>query len=142
MSTIEKVELKENVLTLFYAGEINSTTAADVEKESFAAIDKNQFSTLILDFEDVSYVSSAGLRVILKIKQKCNDLHIINAVLSVYEVLSMTGFTSIISVKKALAKVDISNCEVIGSGYFSTVYRLDRDTIVKAYKTNIPMEDV
>ncbi len=142
MSLIKRTELKEDVLTLFFAGEINSTTAGDVETESFEAIRKHQFKTLILDFEEVSYVSSAGLRVILKIKQKCDDVHILNATLSVYEVLSMTGFTSIIDVKKALNRVDVTNCEVIGSGYFSTVYRLDRDTIVKAYKKDMPMEDV
>ena len=142
MNLIAKTELKDEVLTLFFVGEINSTTASDVEKESFEVIDKQTFKTLILDFEQVSYVSSAGLRVILKIKQKCDDVHIYNATLSVYEVLSMTGFTSIIDVHKALNRVDVTNCEVIGSGYFSTVYRLDRDTIVKAYKHDMPIEEV
>ncbi|MCR4698575.1 MAG: hypothetical protein K5762_04325 [Bacilli bacterium] len=49
MSLIKRIELKEDILTLFFAG--------DVETESFEAIRNHQFKTLILDFEEVSYVS-------------------------------------------------------------------------------------
>ena len=51
----------------------------------------------------------------------------------------MTGFTNIMDVKKALKRVYVSGAEVIGSGYFSTVYRIDKDTIIKVFnKTSDP----
>ena len=80
----------------------------------------------------LSYISSAGLRVFVRLKQ-LYDVSIINASLEVYDIFQMTGFTSIMEVKKALRKIDLKHAEVIGDGFFSTVYRLNKDTIVKVF---------
>ena len=122
-----------NVLVLSLEGEINSANAGEIEKEANEKIAAHTFSKLVLDFTNITYVSSAGLRVILKLKQKFDDLTIIEASLVVYDVLSMTGFTDIMEIHKALNRVDVTNAEVVGSGFFSTVYRIDKDTIVKVF---------
>lgn len=128
-----KHTLNNEVLTLFLEGELNSSNAEEVEKEINEIIDNSSFKKIVLDLDLLHYISSAGLRVVLKLQQKYTDLEIINASLEVYDVFEMTGFTSIMKIKKALRKVDISNAEVIGDGYFSTVYRLNKDTIVKVF---------
>lgn len=125
--------LDKDVLTIFLEGEMNSYSAGPMESEILETTEHTQFKSLVLDLEHLHYISSAGLRVVLKLKQKYKDLSIINASLEVYDVFEMTGFTTMMPVKKALRKVDISNAEVIGDGYFSTVYRLDKDTIVKVF---------
>ena len=125
--------LNDNVLTLFFEGELNSYNSENIEKEIEATLEGKEFATLDLDFSHLHYISSAGLRIILKLKQKYNDTHIIEASLEIYDVLNMTGFTNIMDVKKALKRVYISGAEVIGSGYFSTVYRIDKDTIIKVF---------
>ena len=129
-----KFTLDNNVLTLFFEGELNSYNADDVDKEIEEAIGNQSFQTLNLDFSKLRYVSSAGLRIILKLKQKYDDVHVKEVSLEVYDVLSMTGFVNIMDVSKALKVVDIKGAEVIGEGFFSTVYRLDKDTIVKVFK--------
>ncbi len=129
-----KFTLDNNILSLFFEGELNSYNADDVEKEIEEVTDHQTFQTLNLDFSQLRYVSSAGLRIILKLKQKYDDVHIKEASLEVYDVLSMTGFTNIMDVSKALKVIDIKGAEVIGEGFFSTVYRLDKDTIVKVFK--------
>lgn len=129
-----RFNLNDNVLTLFFVGELNSYNADDVEKEIDDVISNQSFKTLLLDFSELRYVSSAGLRIILKLKQKYDDTHVVEVALEVYDVLNMTGFTNIMDVKKALKVVDVSNAQVIGEGFFSTVYRLDKDTIVKVFK--------
>ena len=126
--------LSKDVLTLYFEGELNSYNAEDVEKEIDEVIGDHSFNTLILDFGKMRYVSSAGLRVILKLKQKYDDTRITEVPLEVYDVLDMTGFTNIMAVSKSLKVVDIKGKEIIGEGFFSTVYRLDRDTIVKVFK--------
>ena len=128
-----KFTLDNNVLTLFFEGELNSYNADDVEKEIEEVTDHQSFQTLNLDFSALRYVSSAGLRIILKLKQKYDDVHVKEASLEVYDVLSMTGFVNIMDVSKALKVVDVKGAEVIGEGFFSTVYRLDKDTIVKVF---------
>lgn len=134
--------LDNNVLVLFFDGELNSYNADTVEKEIEATIGDQQFASLRLDFTNLSYISSAGLRIILKLKQKYNDTTIIEASLEVYDVLDMTGFTNIMDVKKALKVVDISHAEVIGKGFFSTVYRVDKDTIVKVFERTSDPEQI
>ena len=126
--------LDNDVLSLFFEGELNSYNAEDVEKEIEDVISDKSFKTLVLDFAKLNYVSSAGLRILLKLKQKYNDTQVREVSLEVYDVLNMTGFTNIMEVTKALKVVDIKGAEVIGEGFFSTVYRLDKDTIVKVFK--------
>ena len=129
-----KFEHSKQTLIIFPKGKIDSVTSPTVEKEIFEVIEKNKnFKSLILDFSDVDYISSAGLRTILKVKQAYDDLSVIETSLEVYETFSMTGFTTLMDIRKALRRVDVSNAKVIGDGYYSTVYRLDGDTIVKVF---------
>ena len=126
-------KIENEILTLFFEGELNSYNSDNIEKEIEKTIEGISFKTLILDFEALHYISSAGLRIVLKLKQKYGDVIIDNASLEVFDVLSMTGFVNIMTVKKALKRVYISGAEVIGEGFYSTVYRVDKDTIIKVF---------
>ncbi len=128
-----RFELSDNLLTLFFEGELNSYNADVMEKEIDEVLSSSKFQTLNLDFAKLQYISSAGLRIILKIKQKHDDSHVINANLDVYDVLQMTGFTNIMDVKKAMREMSVEGAEIIGEGFFSTVYRIDKDTIIKVF---------
>ena len=128
-----RFNLEENKMVLFLEGELNSYNSENVEKEIEQTIAGKEFKSLTLDFSNLHYISSAGLRIILKLKQRYDDLTIVEASLEVYDVLSMTGFTNIINVKKALKRVYINGAQVIGEGFFSTVYRIDKDTIIKVF---------
>ena len=127
-----KYTLEKETLTIFLEGELNSFNAEQTEEEISKIIKDNPFKKLVIDVELLKYISSAGLRVILKLKQQY-DVSIINASLEVYDIFQMTGFTNMMSITKALRVVDIENAEVIGDGFFSTVYRLNTDTIVKVF---------
>ena len=137
-----RFQLNERVLTLYFEGELNSYNADNMEKEIEDVVSKQDFDTLYLDFSNLHYISSAGLRIILKLKQKYNDTHVIEASLEIYDVLNMTGFTNIMDVKKALKRVYISGAQVIGEGYFSTVYRIDKDTIIKVFNRTSDPEQI
>lgn len=86
--------------TLFFSpvGRLDTTTAPELEEELTAAI--VGIKELILDFGDVSYVSSAGLRVILKM-QKLMKAHggmkVTGANAMVMEVFEITGFTDFLT---------------------------------------------
>ena len=128
-----KYELNNETLTIFFEGEFNSSNAQEIGEEATKIASENKFEKLILDFDNVTFISSAGLRVVLSLKQKYPNTSLINANLQVYDILQMTGFTSMMSVSKALRKIELGNAEVIGDGFFSTVYRLNKDTIVKVF---------
>ena len=137
-----KYSLNNDSLTIKLVGSINSTNADNIEKDINKIIEKNSFSSIELDFSDVDYISSAGLRVILKLKQRHNNFEITDVSRDVYEIFKMTSFTEIMTIKKALNKVSVDGKEIIGEGYFSKVYRLDRDTIVKVYTNGTDIKDI
>lgn len=97
-----------------------------------------EHNALVFDAAELVYISSAGLRALLKaVKSEeaagHEKVRIINASRDIYDILEMTGFSSLMEVSRALRKVEVDGCEVIGRGFYGTVYRLDEDTIVKVY---------
>ena len=130
-----------NELTVFLKGRIDSSNASDTENRLVSEI--GGFSgELVLDAGELSYISSAGLRVILRLKKAHKDMKIVNVSSDVYEIFEMTGFTEMIDISKAYRQVSIDGCEVIGEGANGIVYRLDPDTIVKVYKNHDALEEI
>ncbi len=114
-------------------GHIDSANAAAVEKEINEAMDREAPASLTLDASDLKYISSAGLRIILRLRKEMKDLKIIDVQPEVYEIFDMTGFTEMVDIQKAYRVISVEGCEVIGQGANGKVYRIDPDTIVKVY---------
>ena len=135
-------KIENNIITINIVGKIDSNNHSEVYSEIKEILDKNQFESILLDFKEVNYISSAGLRVILKLKKEYDKLSIINTSSDVYEVFNMTGFTQLIDITKASRFVSVKGKEVIGDGFFSTVYRIDPDTIVKVFNRTSDEEQI
>jgi anti-sigma B factor antagonist len=82
-------------------GRLDTTTAPQLEKEladQFEGTEK-----LVLDFENLQYISSAGLRVLLSTQKKINaqgaSMVIRNANDMIMDVLDVTGFLDILTVE-------------------------------------------
>ena len=130
-----KSELKEGVLTLFPEGHVDSKNAAEFERDVMGAAEAAPGARIVVDVEALEYVSSAGLRVFMKLARVAKGtLSVINASPDVYDIFEVTGFTELMDVRKRLREVSVEGCEVVGQGGNGTVYRLDEDTIVKVYK--------
>ena len=108
-------------------GKIDSTNAAKFEKEIMAVKPSE------LDASQLEYISSAGLRVLLKLAKSVGDVTVNNVSSEVYEIFDVTGFTDILNVKKALRQISVEGCEMIGAGGYGSVYRIDEESIVKVY---------
>lgn len=128
-------------LVVSLSGRVDSTNAAETEKK-IAEQTKGFTGTLILDAADLQYISSAGLRVILRLKKANPTTQIINVSSDVYEIFDMTGFTEMMEISKAYRKISIDGCEVIGEGANGVVYRIDADTIVKVYKNQDALSEI
>ena len=99
--TVMTMEIKRNAeqTTVEIAGRLDTTTAPALDKTIAENIaDSKQ---LVLDFQNLEYISSAGLRVLLgaqKKMQKTGALRLKNVRGEVMEVLEMTGFTDILTI--------------------------------------------
>ncbi|RKY61262.1 MAG: anti-anti-sigma factor [Candidatus Neomarinimicrobiota bacterium] len=67
-----KIEKIENIYIFSIEGNLDSNTAGDLEKKLIPVIDPNN-TRFILDFSELNYISSAGLRVLLSAAKKLNQ---------------------------------------------------------------------
>ena len=124
----------DGVLVCYPTGRIDITNAAGFEQELNAALAEHPGAKLVLDAGELEYISSAGLRVLLRQRQAAGELTLRNVSQTVYEILDVTGFTSMLTVEKALRFISVKGLEQIGAGKHSVVYRLDGETILKVVK--------
>ncbi len=92
--------LNEKTLTVKVSGRLDTTTAPDLEAELKSSLDG--IEELVLDFSDLEYISSAGLRVLLssqKIMNSQGTMKVtgVNDVIS--EIFEVTGFCDILTIE-------------------------------------------
>lgn len=137
-----KHELHDQILTISLEGRVDSANASQVEAELTEIRTNNPFEQLILDAENLEYISSAGLRVVLRVRKEVPTVKMINVRAEVYEILDMTGFTEMMKVEKGYRRLSVDGCEVIGQGANGKVYRIDSDTIIKVYFNADALPDI
>ena len=125
--------IDKDILYIAVEGRVDASNAADAEKKIFEIKNTNPDKHVVLDADKLEYVSSAGLRVILKLRKEAPKLAIINVIPEVYEVFDMTGFTDMVTVEKAYRRMSVEGCEFIAKGANGAVYRYDNETILKTY---------
>jgi len=90
-----------NPLVIRLYGSIDTAYAQTLEPELMAELDA-EYTEVVLDFTDVSFIASSGLRVLLKLGQKASkkgvvmQLHNLNDVVS--EVMKISGFDRIFKI--------------------------------------------
>ena len=97
--TIEK-NLNGTELTVTITGRLDTTTAPQLEAEFKQSI--NGIEKLVLDFANLEYLSSAGLRVLLaaqKAMNKQGEMVIRNVNETVNEIFEVTGFIDILTIE-------------------------------------------
>ncbi len=130
--------------TILLDSSYNSATSPKFEADLFQLVESMQpeltdNTVLTLDAEKLGYISSAGLRVILKLKKHHSELKIINVSPEVYSIFEVTGFNSMVKIRRAIREIDLTGAVEIGHGLSSHVYRLNDDFVAKIYVSRIPL---
>ena len=92
--------ISDGTLTLTIDGRIDSITAPELEEQIHDNLDG--IHCVILDFNKVEYISSAGLRVLLttqKAMSRQGGLILTNVNDTVMDVFTVTGFTEILTIQ-------------------------------------------
>ena len=135
-------ENKNGTLTVFLSGRIDSNNAQATEEKINALRAENAHDALLVDAGSLEYISSAGLRIILRLKKAESEMKVVNVNPEVYEIFDMTGFTEMMTIEKAYRKISVEGCQVIGQGANGKIYRIDTDTIVKVYMNPDSLDDI
>ncbi|MCR4924881.1 MAG: STAS domain-containing protein [Clostridiales bacterium] len=91
---------ENGTLLVTLAGRLDTTTAPQLEAELKKSIGSNKMLTL--DFAELEYISSAGLRVILaaqKVMNKQGEMVIKNVNETIMEIFEVTGFVDILTIE-------------------------------------------
>lgn len=99
MLKLEKKSENGN-LTIALEGRLDTATSPELEKELKASLDG--VTALTLDFAQLEYISSAGLRVLLTAQKTMNKqgaMKILHANETIREIFEVTGFSDILTIE-------------------------------------------
>lgn len=88
-----------SALTVHIIGRLDAVSALELDKDFSAAL--NGVTDLTIDLADLEYISSAGLRTLLKTQKRMDKqgaMRIKNIRENVREVLDMSGFTNFLTI--------------------------------------------
>lgn len=87
------------VLTLYVEGHVDSKNANEFSREVMAALDDAPGAAVVIDMEKLEYMSSAGLRVLMKVIRRTNGaVKAINVSPDIYDIFEITGFDEMMEV--------------------------------------------
>ncbi len=97
--TIDKIQ-DGKALKVKVSGRLDTTTAPQLEEELNASL--AEVEDLTMDFEELEYISSAGLRVLLsaqKVMNKQGTMTVIGVNDTIMEIFEVTGFSDILTIQ-------------------------------------------
>lgn len=96
-----KKQLDGSKLTVKLSGRLDTTTAPEFESSLKQSLDK--VTDLTLDFSELDYISSAGLRVMLSAQKTMNaakgSMRVVGSNEIVKEIFDVTGFSDILTIE-------------------------------------------
>ncbi len=143
---MDEIRLKEagkNTVVIEFNGRISRDNAEEADQELTRLRSENTEDQLVFDFEHLEYISSAGLRVLLKAaKKEKKKIQIFNIPLIIYDILEDTGFVRMFEAHKAMKRYSLSDFEIIGRGANGEVYRVDSENVIKVFQKTAPLEEI
>ena len=132
--TVKMTESTNDKLVIAVSGKIDGMNSDEFKEQVKKIRDSHPDGDLVLDMDGLEYISSAGLRVILKFSKEEDDrLKLVNVSWDVMEIFSMTGFSEFINITKKMKEISVDPSGLLGKGANGEVYRIDDERIVKLF---------
>ncbi len=143
--------IKDGDLYFNLSGRIDSQNVTDLSNMLASERKNHPKGSVVFDCEDLTYISSAGLRAFLNFKKKEEAvIKIINVLPDVYKIFDITRFTEIFDiskksytpgkVSKKLRDISDENVQEIAHGGGITLYNIGDDILMKVYKAGTNFE--
>ena len=89
-------------------GRLDSNNTPDVEKNLYETLNSyqdNEIEGIAFEANELDYISSSGLKMVLKCRKKYDYVSVNNVSDEVYDVFEMVGFDKIIDISKKTSKI-------------------------------------
>lgn len=137
--TFENIDRR---LIIHVDGHVDANEAIRMQSEIETAINTSADSVdaITLDAQEMSFISSMGLRVIIALKKRFDDFVITEVSPEVYNVFDITGLVRIMTIEKSLPHISLAETQLVNGT--QSVYRISDDTVVKVYDKTKTKADV
>jgi len=133
-------EKSGDTLTVRLDGRLDGVAAPSLD----AKLALDSVRQLVLDFGACHYISSAGIRSVLKAHQAMTKAQgkmvVTNVSPHVREVFDLTGLSDMITIGKKTREISLEGLELLSAGVCGECYRLDHETVVKVYHEGVELE--
>ena len=89
--------INEETLEITIKGRLDTSTSEEFEK----VINSLEKTNVVLDLSQLDYISSSGLRCILRLYKSTKELKVLNPNDMVYEVFEITGFVDFLDIERS-----------------------------------------
>ena len=100
--TIES-KRENGILTIYMPDRIDASNASEAETQIESIRDLENEENIVLDADKLEYISSAGLRIIIKLVKREKSVTVTNVSPAVYDIFEVSGFTNFITIEKKAA---------------------------------------
>lgn len=137
-----KAELEGDKLFFNISGSIDTMNSPDLYADFIVIRENYGDISVIFDCENLTYISSTGLRFFLKVhKEEKHGIKLINVAPNVYERFEMAGFIDFFEVSKSIQNISDKDFKKIGSGGGIDIYSSD-DLLLKVYSAETNLSTV
>ncbi|MBR1629037.1 MAG: anti-sigma factor antagonist [Lachnospiraceae bacterium] len=113
------------------------------EKNLFERLNRFDGDRVVFDMVNLEYISSAGLRVLLKCRKRMETPIVLEHVSDeVYDILSITGFYDLFEVRRKVREISNKKGEVLAESINGKIYSLDDENVVKVFRSNVSLDDI
>lgn len=138
-----KSDYKGGELVFFLEGRIDSNNVEKIEKDIIGEGTLFEGVEVAFDAEKLEYISSAGLRVLLKIRKAIKKpIRVINVSDEVFDIFAVTGFLDLFEVERMMRTISIRGCKKVSSALNGEIFQLSDDEMVKVYAKDVPLSEV
>lgn len=140
---LEFVNYDKSGLQLALSGKINVENAKEFADSLTQIRQQYPEGKVTIDTDKLTYISSAGLRVLLTLAKSEHEKPSLTEVHPDFmDILEDTGFTQLFDIHKQIKSISIDGCKMIGKGANGEVYRISDEQIVKVFREGVPLSYV
>ncbi|MCR5421299.1 MAG: STAS domain-containing protein [Lachnospiraceae bacterium] len=138
-----KNEIREGNIIYYLTGRIDSSNAQQFENDLNNGDVIMDAMDIVFDVGALEYISSAGLRVLLKVKKSTKrNVKIVNVSDEIFDILDVTGFYNIFEIERKMRSISIKGCDKISSALNGEIFKLSDDEMLKVYGKDVALDDI
>lgn len=141
-----------NIVNICVEGQVDAEHSESLKNQITMIMNEAPDKAVLLDLSRLEHISSSGLRVLLEFGKNKNNFEIGALSKEAKRIFAMSGVSTFLKLREpiiestktdnVLREVSIKGAKLIGEGGMGSVYRLNKDTMIKVYKPHVLLTDI